>query len=155
MRDELTILKSKESREFIRAVNAQWGASWKPEDCFVRNRQDKYFLITRELAKVKWETLRLSSVGLYVGEMHDDAVRLSVEGSQIVGPSATKNVIDVDHDAAMRWLKGDDIAIESKDGEFKGHVIVKMGKDFMGTGAYKEGHLINHVPKARRLPENA
>jgi NOL1/NOP2/fmu family ribosome biogenesis protein len=152
MRETLTIWNSKEARAFLQKVNEQWGCAWKPDQSFISNNQGKVFLITRDLALIDWTTLRISSVGMYVGEDHDGRVRLSIEGSQLIGPLATKNIIDVERETAMLWIKGHDIEVK---GEFSGHVIVRSGNDYMGTGAYKEGQLLNHVPKARRLPEQA
>ena len=152
MQDTITILKSKERRAFLNMVHAQWGGDWKPEEAFAQNTQHRIFLVTPDLAKIEWQRLRISSVGLYIAEVHKERVRLSIEGSQLIGPTATKNIVDVPRETAMLWLKGHDIEVE---GEFTGYVIVKSGTDYFGSGPWKEGMLLNHVPKIRRLPENA
>ncbi len=149
---DVKILNSKEKREILDAIKSQWDADWKPDHALARNSQDKYMLITRDLGGVDWERLRISSVGMYVAEMHDGRVRLSVEGSQLVGPLAKRNVVTIGRGTLMEWMKGRDIEVE---GSFEGHVIVRCGDLFAGTGAFKEGTILNHVPKSRRLPENA
>ena len=152
MQDKLVVWKSKEVRAFLEKVHAQWGGSRKPDDAFISNNQGNVFLVTRDLASIDWYKLWISSAGMYIAEIHDERVRLSIEGSQLIGPSATKNMLEVDKETAMHWLKGHDIEAQ---GDFSGHVIVKFGKSYMGSGAYKEGKLLNHVPKSRRLPEQA
>jgi len=52
---------------------------------------------------------------------------------------------------AMQWLKGQDIDIK---GNYKGFVILKHENDFLGTGKYKDGKVLNYVPKARRFKYN-
>lgn len=159
MRDAIHIWRSKEVKLFRERVEEQWGCEWEPDGALIANTKGDVFLVTRDLAKIAWEKLRISSVGLYIAEYRyeEGRIRLSIEGSQLIGPLAKKNVVDVDKDEAMRWMKGHDLDVQERSAKepFQGHVIVRCGKDFMGTGAYKDGKLLNHVPKARRLPEQA
>jgi NOL1/NOP2/fmu family ribosome biogenesis protein len=43
---------------------------------------------------------------LYFGRVEIDGIRLSIEGSFLVGPKATKNVITLDDERARRYLSG-------------------------------------------------
>jgi NOL1/NOP2/fmu family ribosome biogenesis protein len=45
---------------------------------------------------------------------------------------------------------GQDIDV---DGSYEGFVILKHGNDYVGSGKFKEGIILNFVPKARRLLE--
>lgn len=90
------------------------------------------------------------SVGVYFATLMPDGIRLSVEGSQMVGESARKNVVEIDSTLAERWIKGENIPIPP---DFEGYVIVKdkSRNDFLGCGLAKKGTLINFFPKARRI----
>ena len=92
----------------------------------------------------------LLSAGVYFATLMPDGIRLSVEGSQMVGEKAEKNVVEIDGMLAEKWLKGESIPIPP---DFEGYVIVKdkSMNDFLGCGLAKKGTLINFFPKARRL----
>jgi NOL1/NOP2/fmu family ribosome biogenesis protein len=166
MHEQLDIWTSKKVRDFLGRVKEQWGADWKPEEAFVASPKGKIFLVTRQLGALDWQRLRISSVGCYIAELRDERdaggnlvkgrIRLSIEGSQRIGPLATKNVVDLEGDEAMLWLKGDDMELGARAQALTGgFAIVRCGKDFIGSGPLKETLLLNHVPKARRLPRNA
>ena len=93
------------------------------------------------------EKLRINSLGLYFGQIRN-GLRLSIEASQIVGPAAKKNFVSLTEKQAREWFKGEDIEVK---GDFSGFVIVKCNNDFLGTGRFKEGKVLNFVPKSRRL----
>jgi hypothetical protein len=101
MREELDIWTSRQAKEFLASVKEQWGADWKPEEAFVASPKGKIFLVTRDLAKIDWKKLRISSVGCYIAEVRekgrdskDARIRLSIEGSQLIGPLSSINVVD-------------------------------------------------------------
>jgi len=98
----------------------------------------------------KIDNQNVLSVGVYFATLMPDGIRLSVEGSQMVGESAKKNVVEIDGTLAERWIKGENIPIPP---DFEGYVIVKdkSRNDFIGCGLAKKGTLINFFPKARRI----
>ena len=107
-------------------------------------------MISRDLEKIDTSKIRINNLGLYIAEVKKEQLRLSIEGSQLIGPVATKNVLELDTAQMKKWFKGEDIDVDE---EFEGFAILKHGDDFIGSGKYKEGHIINFVPKARRLIE--
>ena len=86
--------------------------------------------------------------GVYFGTLEKDGLRLSIEGSDIIGRIAKKGVIEIDDERAIRWLKGEDI-----EANVKGYAIVKWGNYFLGCGKGNGKILRNYVPKERRLKE--
>ncbi len=86
--------------------------------------------------------------GLYFGTLERDGIRLSIEGSDIVGRIAKRGVLEVDDEKAMKWLRGEDIEVN-----VKGYAIVKWGSYFLGCGKGNGRILRNYVPKERRLQE--
>ena len=87
--------------------------------------------------------------GIYFGRIESDGIRLTIEGSFLVGPKATKNVVELDDDRARRYLSGE--SVEIGDRGLYGWVIVKWRSYYLGSAKAKEGRLINYVPKERRL----
>ncbi|NJE76031.1 hypothetical protein [Thermococcus sp. ES12] len=87
--------------------------------------------------------------GVYFGRVESDGIRLSIEGSFLVGPKATKNVVELDDERAKRYLAGESVEINDKD--LHGWVIVRWRSYYLGSAKAKEGRLINYVPKERRL----
>ena len=103
-----------------------------------------------ELAKGE---LRVDSAGLYIATLLENGeLRLSIEGSQLIGPQSKKNVLEIDDAEFEKWIRGN--AIE-KDTGLRGFVILKRGDDFCGCGKpvkdEKTGKISvhNYIPKTR------
>jgi len=146
---ELKILNSKEIKEIHSMIEKQWNANIKLDYGFLQNNKNRVFIINRDISKIDFSKLRLNSVGMYFCEIDSKGIRLSIEGSQIVGPKAAKNVVELNEDETRKWFKGEDLELECKD--CSGFVILKNKKDFLGTGKYKEGKILNYVGKTRRV----
>ncbi|MFW5936315.1 MAG: methyltransferase RsmF C-terminal domain-like protein, partial [Candidatus Hadarchaeota archaeon] len=87
--------------------------------------------------------------GVYFGKLEKDGLRLSIEGSQMIGPSAKKGVFEVDKDKVVRWMSGEDI-----EGEVRGYVMIKWINYFMGCGKGNGVKIRNFIPKGRRISAN-
>ncbi len=87
--------------------------------------------------------------GIYFGRIESDGIRLSIEGSFLVGPRATKNVVELDDEGALQYLSGEDIEILDKN--LHGWVILRWGYYYLGTGKAVNGRIHSYVPKERRL----
>ncbi|WP_230972330.1 methyltransferase RsmF C-terminal domain-like protein [Archaeoglobus neptunius] len=86
--------------------------------------------------------------GMYFGTLERDGLRLSLDGSFIVGSSAKKNVVELDDTSAFKWLTGRDV-----EAEVTGYCILKWKERGYILGCGKgNGKLIrNFVPKDRRI----
>ncbi len=146
---ELKILNNKEIKKIYELIEKQWNIKIKLNYGFLRNNKNRIFLISKDISKIDLSKLRLNSVGMYFCEIDDKGIRLSIEGSQIVGPKAEKNIIELNEDEVKKWFKGEDLEKECKD--CKGFVILKNKNDFLGTGKYTNGRILNYVGKTRRI----
>ncbi len=142
----IKFLSSKELKPIFEFVKSHFGCSFVPEDAWVKN-DDRLYVVSRDVEKIDLSLLRINSLGLYVGEWRHEELRLSIEGSQLFGPHAKKNVIDLSAHELLAWLRGEDMQKSGEDG----FVIVRYGTDYVGCGKIKEGKLLNFVPKIRRL----
>ena len=115
---------------------------------FLLSEKNKIYIVNKEIEKIDLSKLRVNSYGLYIAELRDNKIRLSIEGSQLIGAKSDKNILELDDKNAREWLKGYDI---DYDGGLKGFVIIKNKNDFLGCGKVANGKILNYVPKIRRL----
>jgi NOL1/NOP2/fmu family ribosome biogenesis protein len=148
MMGNLRFLKSKEIKQLRELLEEQWEYKEKPEYDFLMDEEGDVFLINKDIEAIEFEKLRVNSTGLYFAEYRNDEIRLSIEGSQIIGPKAGKSVLDISDEQLSRYLKGEDVETES---DTKGFAILKNGGDFFGCSRIKNGKLLNFYPKSRRI----
>lgn len=146
---ELKILNSKEIKEILKMIENQWGAKIKLEFGFLKNPKNRIFIINRDISKIDTSKLRINSAGMYFCETDKRGIRLSIEGAQIAGPHAKKNIVELNEDETRRWFRGEDL--EKQCGGCSGFVILKNGNDFLGCGKYANGKILNYVGKTRRI----
>ena len=142
-------MNGRQVRNVLRLLQRQWGFEKEINSGFLQKEND-VFLVTRDADKIELNGLNVNSLGLYFGELRHDQLRLSIEGSQLVGHHSTKNVLDLNPEQLRQWLAGEDL--ETKEQEScNSFVIVRNSEDFFGCGKMKEGTLLNFLPKSRRL----
>ncbi|GIU69974.1 MAG: hypothetical protein KatS3mg002_1210 [Candidatus Woesearchaeota archaeon] len=153
------ILNSKEVKSIIEKINSQFDCELDKNDMpyvFIMNKDNKIYIISKKLSEIPYDDLKIDVAGLYFGEIYKDKLRLSIEGSQIIGSHAKKNIYDANYEQMILWIKGNDIEFEDTGEDF---VILrykdpKTGKyDYLGCGRYNtnNGKLMNYVSKSRRL----
>jgi len=139
---------SREVKQIKQMIKDQWGAEPELHYHFLKSAKGRIHIVTKDIEHIDFRQLRVDTMGLYFGELRKDQLRLSIEGSQLIGPTATKNVVDITKDEVVLWLTGNNL---EKEGPWENFVIVKHQDDFFGTGRYHEGIITNFVPKSRRL----
>ena len=147
---QLKILNTKEIKQILKLIENQWNAKLKLDYAFLKNNKSRVFIVNKDISTIDLEKLRINSIGMYFCETRNDKIRLSIEGSQIVGPKAMKNIVEINSLQVKQWMKGEDLEIENK-GDYNGFVIIKHNNDFLGTGKYKDGKVLNYVGKSRRV----
>ena len=165
----MQFLKKKTVKEILNIIEKQWGLKKGFDDkldfIFLMNSKNKIFIINKEIVNVDFDMLRIDSMGLYLGEVKDltsknAELRVSIEGSQIIGPLATKNIVEISNGLKKLWIRGFDIEVKNTNGDDKtkntdkinnAYVLVKNGNDFLGCGRLSNGKISNFVPKSRRV----
>lgn len=148
MKPNLKILNKKEIKPILNMIKQQWDVDFESDYGFLKNDKDKVFIINKEFANIDTDNLRINSLGMYFGTINRNEIRLSIEGSQLIGPKAKKNVITLTDTEIKDWLHGDDIKTKEENKEF---VLIRNKSDFYGTGKIKENFILNFIPKGRRL----
>ena len=151
MKEIESVMMTREVKVFLKLIVDQFGGypEWFDHAVFVR-RKERVCLLSRDIDNISVKNIRINSLGLYIAEVKNDTLRLSIEGAQLIGPFAKKNICEVNQEQMREWFKGNDVVISDK---FDGFVIMKCGSDFIGSGRFKDDHIINFVPKARRIME--
>ncbi|MBT3262233.1 hypothetical protein HN592_06075 [Candidatus Woesearchaeota archaeon] len=160
---ELKILNSRELKELRKIIEKQYGITEKLDYVFLLSGKDDVYVINDSVKNLDLDSIKINTIGIYIGENKFDTFRPSIEGSQIFGPLAKKNILEVDYKVMKMWMYGLDIPCKE---ELEGYVMIKSGTDYIGSGKYKEcaqkseisgtttsGKILNHVPKGRRIHE--
>lgn len=145
----LIFLNKREINSLINEIKEQFGIKeLKLDYIFVKNNEDKIYQISKNFARLDTRNLRINSIGIYFCKIVKGGIRLSVEGSQLIGKLATKNIIKLNNEQIKEWVRGNLVDIKT---EHNGFVIIRHGNDFFGCGKIKNNILINYFPKTRRL----
>ena len=154
------IMSSKEIKDFLEQIHQQWGCRFdqKKEYGYLRSQKNKVHLINRDVTQHldldSLRQLRIDRPRMYIAELGSGSVRLSIEGSQLIGHLATKNVVWVSEHEMRLWLKGE--ALEKKVTE-TGYVIIAYKNhdriDFLGCGRVHADQktIANFIPKTRTV----
>lgn len=153
------VLNRKKVKEILCILQNEYGLNeyWfkqKLDYVFTINDKNRLYIFNKEISLMHLEALRIDALGLYFGELKENKIRLSIEGSQLIGKGAAKNVVEINKGQAKLWTRGYDIEISEKQKEDlseNAFVIVKNENDFLGCGGFKENKILNYVPKVRRI----
>lgn len=141
-------LNKKEIKKILTLIKQQYDADVNLDYIFLKNQEDKIFIVSKDLAKINLDELRINRVGIYIAKLEKQGIRLTIEGSQLIGKEAKKNILEIDESQVKSWLNGNDLTTNEKLNSF---VIIKHKNDFLGSGYYKEGRILNYTPKERRI----
>ncbi len=142
-------LPNKEVKKISAQLENQWGCTGTLNYLYFLSNKNKIYIVNKDLAHVDVSKLRVNTFGLYFGEiMKNGDIRLSIEGAQLIGSHALKNVIALDNEALRHWMYGEDIALKT---DITGYVILTYEKYIVGCGYVRDGTILNYVPKNRRI----
>ena len=141
------ILNKKERDEIGSILNDQFGFNSFEDLIIVKAGNNKIWITNREILETDFSKIRTETLGLYFGKIEYDGIRLSIEGSQIVGKQAKKNIVNITEDQLFMWLRGFDLEIQCE----STYVLLKYKSDFVGCGKKKENGILNFIPKDRRI----
>jgi len=155
---KLTFLNTREKKKIIDELKELYGFSGEIEGALLLSPKRKIYLLTKEIALINKEEekeLRIDSAGLYIGRVEHEGIRLSIEGSQIIGLHSSKHVLEIDEEHLEAWVKGEEFVLSEQEKDKvrteEGFFIIKFGNDYFGCGQIKKGNVRSLVSKERRL----
>ncbi|MFH1834810.1 MAG: hypothetical protein ABH851_01325 [Methanobacteriota archaeon] len=104
----------------------------------------KYFLYTgceNPGLDVEW-------TGLHIGTLVEGVFQPTIEGAQLLGPSAGKNVVSVSREEAEKLMSGEEIMVENS---VEGVVLLEVEELFFGAGKSEKGKIKQFITKSRLL----
>jgi len=141
-----------EKKEIEKIVEKNYGSKidLSSFDCYI-NKRNEIYLVSKSVEE-KLITIA-SYAGMYFGRLkRNNKIQLSVEGSQIIGKFANKNIAIVDDENISRYMEGLTCDwVELINCEINNFVLIKNGNDFFGTGILRKDKIESLVPKARRI----
>lgn len=151
---KLTILNTKEIKRLKEILSHEFGYFPRGDYVYLRNEKKRIFIISKDIAKIDLKKLIVDKVGLYFGENLGAEFRLSKEGAQLLGLEARKNqvelknVVKLNKEEVKEYFSGMNLVKEL--GSESKLVLLKYQQDILGCAKYKEGKILNFLPKIHR-----
>jgi len=161
------ILNTREKKEIYELIKNQFFSSDEKFNMFItyfdrfvllRSPKDRIYIINKEAFEIELSNLRIDNLGMYFGTIEKDGIRLSIEGSQIIGQFSDKNILSVNETFIKKWLSGYEFSYNDLDNmnidfnKFRGkYILIKYKKDFVGCGKINQDRLMNFIPKSGRI----
>jgi len=139
-------------KELKRIIESNYGSEFSFKNYNVyTNKSGRIFIVSKhipqDLAK------HAIGFGLHFGTLKKGGkIHLTIEGSQLVGPTAKKNIVLLEKDEIFRFIEGMSVSkFKPINCELKNFVIITDGKDFFGSGIFRGNYIESLVPKGRRI----
>ena len=151
----LDILDKSEIESLQKIIDKNFKSAFDLNDFGVMlGSEEKIWLAARDVFTFDFSKLPVNSLGMNFGKIKkNDKMRLTIEGSQLVGSTAERNVAIISDVDAKKFLRGEDIdPMQKENCDEHNFVIVKTeGGTVLGSALLAEGRLKNFLPKSRRL----
>jgi len=144
------VLNARTRRPVMNFLKEHYGFTGKLDYALILTVKSKLYAVSRTVFDMPVEQLKVNSFGVYFGEWKDDQLRLSIEGSQMIGKECSKNIIELTGDEVQLWMQGKPVP-RTPVMNGQGAVLIVSGKDYLGGGKIGEDTLHNYVPKNRRI----
>jgi len=110
---------------------------------------DRVWVLKDEFFEFPLEKLNVEVMGFYLCYFDFKILRLSFNGSQIVGKSATKNVLDISVKEAEELIRGFDIdKVTNMEAEY---LILRTPVGIIGVGKNHKTKILCQINKNRRI----
>lgn len=151
---KIKFLSKKEVKRIEKMIEKNYGAKLDFKNLALAiTGKDKIWIFPKQVLSLEISKLRLNSIGLYFGRLKaNEKIRLSIEGCQLVGKHARKNIAILDESEVEKFIRGNDVDVKkSIECEENNFALVKFKDDFIGTGKFFKNKVENLIPKSRRL----
>jgi len=147
----LTILNTRDIKKIRKLFEDTYGSFFTGDYAYLQNKDGRLSLISKDMAKIDLQRLRVDKFGLYVAEIKGNSVRLSKEGAQLLAKEVRdklKNIVKLDSREIKAYFHGIDLRIDL--GAEARFVLIEYDGDIVGCSKYKEGIILNYLPKIHR-----
>ncbi len=147
----LAILNTRDIKRIRQAFEETYGAFFTGDYAYLQGKDGRLSLINKDISRIDLQKLRVDKFGLYVAEIKGSSVRLSKEGAQLLGKEARdklKNIVELDGREIKAYFHGIDLRKDL--GAEARFVLIEYQGDIVGCSKYKEGIILNYLPKIHR-----
>ncbi len=151
---QLAILNTRDIKRIKEQLIRQFGFAPTADYAYLKSEKEKIFIINKDVARIELKNLIIDKTGLYFAEDKGTEIRLSKEGAQLLGREALKkkkplkNSVTLSSEELRAYFQGRDL---QKDlGQENRLVLLQYEKDVFGCARYKEGIILNFLPKIHR-----
>lgn len=147
----LTILNTRDIKRIRQLFEETYGAFFAGDYAYLQGKDGRLSLINKDIGKIDLQKLRVDKFGLYVAEIKGSSVRLSKEGAQLLAKEARdklKNIVELDDREIKAYFHGVDIRKDL--GSEAKFVLIDYKGDIVGCSKYKDGVILNYLPKIHR-----
>lgn len=164
----LKILNNSETKKILDPLKEQFEIKEIPGKLVTRG-VDRIFLFTgkisdKELLELE-KNIPIERAGVYFAKWENEQIRLSIEGTQILGKQIKKNIFELESEEQVEtWMSGQELQFaDFKDNslrvgggglvgeKIRGIVVIKYKEHLLGCGKASENKITNFIPKNRRL----
>lgn len=152
---QLAILNTREVKKIREALVQQFGFFFTDDYAYLKNDKERVFIINKDISKLELKNLIIDKTGLYFGEiMQNGEFRLSKEGAQLLVQKAKEakeklhNTIELSATEIKEYFQGFDLT-KALGSENK-LVLLFYDQKVLGCARYKEGKILNFLPKIHR-----
>ena len=145
---KLKILNTRELKHIKEKLKEQFDYEYKEDFAFLLNEKNRLFVVNKDISRIEFKKIRVDKFGLYFGELKNEELRLSMEGSWLVGQKAKSNIIDLEIDEVKKYFLGENL--EKDLGKSNKFVLIKYQGDILGCAKYKNKQILNFLPKIHR-----
>ena len=153
----MKIISSGEKKRILKRLKEQYGISKLP---FLLLRFGKEKIrgysgsLSKEELNILDKNVRVENIGIYLGKLQDNEIRLSLDAIHLLKGEISKNILEVTEQQAEDWFSGKYVELENqKEGKDipREFFVLKHEGEFIGCGK-STGELIkNYMPKERRV----
>ncbi len=150
----LTILNTRKMKRIKDILISQFGSALQEDYAYLKNEKNKIYIINKDAAKLDWKKLIIDKLGLYFAEDKETEIRLSKEGAQLLVQEAKKNkkklapLVDLSQEETKAYFRGLDL--EKDLGAANRMVLLTYKDNVLGCAKYKDGKILNFMPKTYR-----
>jgi len=149
----IKILPQKEKKKITEMLKQQFGIK-EIQGIILQRGAERLFLFQGDFTESQIGKLErfipIERVGIYLGKIQNNEIRLSIDAVQLLKNQITKNIFELNKEQAEKWMQGNELNIETNK---RGFIVIKYKDYFLGTGKASENKITNFIPKNRRLKE--
>ena len=155
--NKMKILERKEIEKIEDIVERNYGTKINLRQFLVLETfEEKIWLTAKDLLSINLSKLPVNCVGMNFGKLkRNGKINLTIEGSQMVGVEATKNLVLLNEDNAKKFMQGSDVKPDKEiNCEYHNFSIIKSGEDILASSLLTEEGIENQLPRSRRISQS-